>query len=337
MSKKIRKLQLFSGGICLAICIASLVLLQCTYIFTKRVEDIQKNIEYISRSEIRSNLDRLKYELEDEVEKGLNIYDDEIITKFIIDHFEFNNELIQDYAVINIGYSHLSNRYELSVALNSKDTDESIKNELMNIDTDRIFKGISNKDINDNLYELALTITSKYDNTDFLSIYNTLRDIIFDKEKIIFSSTKDVNYINDLGSSITDEWIETKIIPTSLGFNNEPEYKSGQPNINYKKLLIRIKLNKEKILEPYKLNINTLYTLKNIINILIVILVFCTMILLVRKSILCIAENNAGGDNIVRRKSDNSNSCSDISCVWECMCNRTKQSKQEYGERNKKE
>lgn len=305
---KFKKFQVFNISLYLLICIMCLLSLGITFNANKISNDVLTNIEESYRKETRRILEYFSEQLDDDVDDGLvNVWSD-IDLQHWFDRTLMNLRYSGSESfktAINIGYSFNKPDNETlekicrGCEIPVEEADE-LKVAVLNLD----LNGKNNIEIN---REIEDTIKQKIKSDNVFNVINAFKETLFETNKTITSDTNiDVNKLSNLifriekseaGDNILyqennkDIWLEWRSVPLSyLGFDKE-SIDNGH-NINYKKIVIIIGVDKEQTISSFS---STFKYINNVIicsNILLIATFLTVALILSYKFIKIIKEDN---------------------------------------------
>lgn len=332
MKSKINRFKFISLLFTILVCLFSLSLNRLIINTNDNINELRSTIEEGWKRDIHFNLINLKNNLEDAIIAGdVNLYDDDSISEWVLTHSTFkDNENILKVSLINIGYSTVSSQISMHITIENSSLSEDIKNELIkysdSITEDNLY---SNEKVLEMINTWSLDISSKY-NISFESIQSILKNALFVKDKVLFSTDSTTYQCSDN----SPYWIESLMIPDgSLGFNNEPIIKNNTDNLNYKKIIVTVVLNKESLMQPYNRHINNLTSLCTTTQLLLIVLSIGTILYLCINFIGILNKYNVGGDTNAEY---NRNVYSHINSMLRVNGVRIKQIRNKFRKRNKK-
>lgn len=307
MNMKFMKFKVLSFIFILTTCIITMWLNNIEDTIRTEIANLQISIEDSWKDAARSNLTYLKYELEAAINSNeIDEADDNQITQWVINHSLFkDSKYLKGLSVINIGYSSLDDVMNLKMKLSdSNDIDKDLKNSILyNSDELLNIKGKTDDEKKDLIYKFATKLCLNNPTYDSETIRAILMNIVFEKDKVLFSTNDDIKYDKnktsyEIGTGDNRIWVESVLIPSgTTGFNSEPIFKNNKDNISYKKIIIAVAMDRNIIMLPYETHLVQLNYLLFIANSLIVIIMLISIVFLfISFRRILNKYNNMGGD-----------------------------------------
>lgn len=323
MNKRFKKIKIITFICTLLACVITIYLNIIMDKLKGDLGNLQTSIESSWKDATHNVLLDLKYQLESEVASNdVDINDDEKISSWILSHSFFkDSEHIKSFSVINMGYSVVNNGIDLKMVIkDSNNIDNDLKQDInyqidesFNIDDDRSVENVEKQ-----IDNIATKISKNNSDYPYESIKKLLEQTLFEKDKVILSTSDNVYYDKDkMSYEITDGdkklWVESILIPNgAIGFNNEPMLKNNKDNHSYKKVIVAVAMDADAIMMPYRDYITHLNNLILISNILIVVIMVISISFLIISFIKILQKYNIGGDT---NAENNRNICTIISSV----------------------
>jgi hypothetical protein len=304
--KKFKKIKIITFIFTLLACIITVYLNILIDDVKGDLGNLQTSIESSWKDAAHNVLLDLRYQLESEVASNdVDINDDEKISSWILSHSFFkDSEHVKSFSVINMGYSVVNNGVDLKMVIrNSNDIDNDLKQDInYQIDESFNINDKSVESIEKQIDNIATKISKNNSDYPYESIKKLLEQTLFEKEKVILSTSNDVYYDKDkMSYEICDGnkklWVESIMIPNgAIGFNNEPMLKNNKDNHSYKKVIVAVAMDADAIMMPYRSyidHLNNLLVLANVLNIIIMVI---SISFLVISFIRILQKYNIGGD-----------------------------------------
>ena len=301
--KKTRKSMMISFALTLLICISSLVLMSGFNTIQKNSEQLSKSIETQWRSYTQVILEGFEGEMLEAINtNNLNPYDDEELNTWVMRNLPFlkNKGFIDNFAIVNIGYT-VRDTYldlELSVLNTDSDTENIIKDAYKSI-----LKDVYDKDVPYILKRIDEESVRLHQVIPFISTA-TIRQLYIEALMLddTLSSTTSVYDINQLNSDAC--WTESISIPNGiLGFNSEPPYINNEKNPIYRKVSIYVSINKDDIMSNYDTYNNSTRHLANFSMCLLLVIFIVSIIAIAILFINTINKNGGVYDANIDHKS----------------------------------
>lgn len=332
MKSKINRFKFISLLFTILVCLFSLSLNRLIVNTNDNINELRGTIEEGWKRDIHFNLINLKNNLEDAIIAGdVNLYDDDSISKWVLTHSIFkDNENILKVSLINIGYSTVNSQLAMHITIENSTLSQEIKKELIRYSNQIIEKNLqSNEKVLEMIDTWSSDISSNYD-ISFESVQSILKNALFVKDKVLFSTDSTFYQCSD----DSPYWIESLMIPDgSLGFNSEPLIKNDTENLNYKKIIVTVVLDKEALMQPYNRHINNLRSLCETSQLLLIVLSIGTILYLCINFIGILNKYNVGGDTNAEYSR---NVYSHINSMLRVNGVRIKQIRNKFRKRNKK-
>ena len=297
--KKIHRVQIIILVSFLSIYSLCGYLLVCNKELENGQANLTETIQSMLKDDIHNVLNGIRIELNDAISRGeVSITSDEEITDWVISHNSFkHNDKIEGISLVNIGYS-TTDYNTIKGAINNSDLTDEIKYEIneefKDIDTDTDVNLLIEK-----IETESIELSKKY-NVSLDNIKNTILESVFVNNKILFSTNNYViNNEDEMSYVINDDengnliWVESISIPEgSIGFNDEPQIINNQPNYEYKKLVITVSVNANKVMEPYQSKSKIVSNITSIISQIVIFIIIMTIVLCFGTVMLLISKLN---------------------------------------------
>lgn len=310
MKKRIRNFEILTLLFTLFICIFLFTLKVFINKSETNLVSLKTSIEQEWQENIKSDLSYIQDYLEDGISNGnINIQDDNAITNLVLDHLSLKNKpYIKNFDLINLGYSLNDNIIDLNLSIQNDSLNDEERQYIKEKCSTSLNISKSNNEIEKQIEEISIDVANKF-NIDYYTIREILINSIFEKDKILFSTssntfneedinelrkTNTYNFKNSIGNDI---WIESLSVPSgNLGFENEPLYKNEKENLSYKKIVLVATIDSKLLMEPYVTHENDIRNFKLFMFSLLTVVIVVTAIFACAQFVHLLKKYNVGGD-----------------------------------------